>query len=180
VTNVTNPTNATRRHATEPSEGITRAQQRVLDALAMGRSIGRSRLSRLWVAIFAGASPKSSAFTNNLGALRSSGLIEYASGEVLLTDAGAEKTNAQPRLSQRDTHALLLNHLGPAQRRIMATLLPLGTDPITREELAAAAGASHTSSAFTNNLGALRSLGMIDYAAGSRVHAHAGLFLERR
>ncbi len=107
-------------------------------------------------------------------------MIDYVSGEVLLTDTGAERVQPAPRLSQRDTHALLLNHLPPARRRIMEVLLPLGTESMKREELATAAGASHTSSAFTNNLGALRSLGMIDYAAGGRVHARAALFLDRR
>lgn len=40
------------------------------------------------------------------------------------------------------------------------------------------AGASPTSSAFTNNLGALRSAGMIDYPEQGKAKAASWLFLE--
>jgi hypothetical protein len=161
-------------------EGLTPARQRILDALAMGQSMGRARLSRLWIGIFVKASPTSSAFGNNLGALRSAGLIDYVDGQVQLTDAGLEKANPSPRISQKEALALLLNYLPPARRRIMEVLLPLMTEVIGRDELAEAVNASPTSSAFGNNLGALRSLGMIDYPASGKVHARAELFLEGR
>jgi hypothetical protein len=43
-----------------------------------------------------------------------------------------------------------------------------------------AAGASVTSSSFTNNLGSLRSLGLIDYPQPGQVVALPVLFLEER
>jgi hypothetical protein len=179
VTSVPSPTRASLKPV-EVGEGLTPARQRILDALAMGQSMGRTRLSRLWIGIFVKASPTSSAFGNNLGALRSAGLIDYVDGQVQLTDAGLEKANPSPRISQKEALALLLNYLPPARRRIMEVLLPLMTEAIGRDELAEAVNASPTSSAFGNNLGALRSLGMIDYPASGKVHARAELFLEGR
>jgi Fe2+ or Zn2+ uptake regulation protein len=166
--------------ATDDGERLTPARQKILDALAMGQSMGRARLSRMWIAILVKASQTSSSFGNNLGALRSAGLIDYQGGEVMLTDAGLGRANPAPRLSQTEALTLLLNYLTPARRKIMEVLLPLGGDAIARDKLAEAVNASPTSSSFGNNLGALRSLGMIDYPTSGQVHARAELFLERR
>jgi hypothetical protein len=160
-------------------EALTPARQRILNALAMGRSIGRAQLSRLWVAVFAGASPKSSAFGNNLGALRSAGLIEYSGGEVLLTAAGEALIEEPRRLTMREAQELLIRHLSPARARIMEVLINLGGEGIDREDLASLVNASPTSSAYGNNLGALRSLRML-YYRNKQVHATADLFEGRR
>jgi hypothetical protein len=167
---------APRRPDTAPSEGMTRAKQRILDALAMGQSMGRSKLSKLWVAMFAGASPKSSAFSNNLGSLRSAGLIEYVDGDVQLTADGETRVVRGPKVSIEEAHRFLLEQLEPARRRIMETLLNHRGDPMDRNELASQVSASPTSSAFSNNLGSLRSLKMLDYTSDRKVFACADLF----
>ena len=51
---------------------------------------------------------------------------------------------------------------------------------LEREQVAVRAGASPTSSAFMNNLGALRSLGLIDYPRQGHVIAAPVLLLEER
>jgi len=68
--------------------------------------------------------------------------------------------------------------LGPAQQRILQALHREHPAALAREELAARAEASPTSSAFTNNLGALRSAGMIEYGPNSTVKCADWLFID--
>jgi hypothetical protein len=159
---------------------VTPARQRIMEALATGRSMGRAKLTKLWVAMFAGASPTSSSFGNNLGALRSAGLIEYVDGDVQLTEAGAGRVTIPRRISITEAHQILLSRLTPAQRRIMEVVLPLRGTSIGRNELAHQVHASPSSSSYGNNLGALRSLGMLDYAKDRSIFATADMFEARR
>ena len=62
--------------------------------------------------------------------------------------------------------------------RILQQLIRLYPESIDKADLAEKAAASATSSAFTNNLGALRSLGLIDYPSPGQVAALPVLFLE--
>lgn len=72
-----------------PRPGLSRPQERILDAVAWLESIGLAAPDKGQVALLADASPKSSAYSNNLGALRTAGLVEYpAGGCVALTGAG--------------------------------------------------------------------------------------------
>ncbi len=61
--------------------------------------------------------------------------------------------------------------------RILQALIQAYPGDVDRADLAAQAEASPTSSAYGNNLGALRSLGLIDYPARGRVAAREVLFL---
>jgi uncharacterized protein len=169
-----------RRAPSAPVEGLTPARQRLLDALAMLRTWGIERADRTQLAFLADASPTSSAYANNLGALRSSGLIDYESGRVLLTPAG-EDTAAWPGkpLSSAELQQMVRSKLPPARWRIVEALIAAYPEGVPRPDLAARAGASDTSSAYANNLGALRSLGLIDYRPGGFVVAEPLLFLER-
>jgi hypothetical protein len=166
----------------QTADGITQPQQRILNALAWADSIGLTSVERPQLAFLASASPKSSAFKNNLGTLRTGGWIDYpASGGVCLTkggrslaDAGdAITTNLQLQESIRDK-------VTAPQWNILAALIEAHPHSIERGELARRANASATSSAFKNNLGALRSLGLLDYPAQGQVAATSILFLEGR
>jgi hypothetical protein len=64
------------------------------------------------------------------------------------------------------------------QRRILEALLTAYPESIDKEELASIVGASFTSSSYVNNLGRLRSLGLIDYPGSRRVVATSLLFIE--
>jgi len=71
------------------SPDITVPQQRILDAIAWLESVGLYNPKRTVIAFLAGQSPKSSGYTNNLGALRSAGLIVYPNSDCLsFTDSG--------------------------------------------------------------------------------------------
>lgn len=162
------------------AEGVTAPQQRILDALASFEALGITDVARSNVAVFSDQSSTSSGFTNNLGTLRSKGLIDYpAGGRVCLTDAGrALATPATPITSVSQLHEAWYAKLTNPQGRILRELIAHYPHALDREALAELAGASATSSGFTNNLGHLRSLGLVDYPVRGQVAATALLFPE--
>jgi hypothetical protein len=159
---------------------VTPARQRILDALASLEAIGVAEADKTQLALFAQASPKSSGYTNNLGCLRSAGLLDYpGTRRVTLTASGRELADggAAPT-SVEQLHAYVERLLPPARWRIVAALIDAYPEPLEKAELAERAGQSPTSSGYTNNLGGLRSLGLIDYPRSGEVVAQPLLFLE--
>lgn len=158
------------------------ARRRILDALADLAGIGVNSAPKNQVALWAGVSPKSSGYANNLGALRSLGLIDYPSpGRVALTGQGWQYVSPDSGQSPATTAALhdqVQALVPPARWRILAPLLDTYPRPVSREALAEAAGASSSSSGYANNLGALRSLGLIEYTQPGQIAASSLLFLE--
>jgi len=159
----------------------TGPQQRIIDALFWLESVRIPQAKKVQLALLADASPKSSAYTNNLGALRTAGLVSYPGpGLVALTDTGRSAAREDLDLPQtsEELHRQLFTRLPGPQVRILQQLIKQWPHPADKTELADKAGASSTSSAYTNNLGALRSLGLIDYPSPGLVVAQPVLFLE--
>jgi Mn-dependent DtxR family transcriptional regulator len=157
---------------------IPPARQRILDALSWFSSIGLDAPERAALAFMAEATATSSGFQNNLGALRSAGLIDYpASGLVMLTEAGKKlaRRPSRPRTNEA-LHEQIFDRLQPALRRILEAVIETYPDRISRIDLARDVGVSASSSGFQNNLGRLRSLGLIDYPASGFVVATKALF----
>lgn len=137
---------------------------RILDAIAWGCDhFRRSSIDRDIVAWLADTSPRSSSYANDLGALRSAGLIDYPSpGTLALTANGVEIAAKPPAATTRaDLWAAIAAKLSPRQVRIVDVLFDVG--PVDRVTLAERAGTTSTSSSFANDLGRLRTLGLIDY-----------------
>ena len=166
--------------APAPVEGITGPQQRVIDAIAWMESIGLPKPKRSIVAFLAGYSMNSSSFTNALGANRTAGLNTYPdSDSVDLTDAGRAVANPQSApLTTQQLHNVIFARLPSPQARVLQPLIDRYPGPIRREELADLAGYSVNSSSFTNALGALRTMGFIDYPSSTEAIALPILFLE--
>ncbi len=162
------------------TEGITAPQQRIIDAIAWLESIGLYNPKRTIIAFLAGQSPRSSGFTNNLGALRSAGLITYPSSDSLgFTEQGRKAANPQQApITTDELQNAVLSRLPNPQARILRALIQHYPHPVNREELAEMAGQSPKSSGYTNNLGALRGLGVIDYPSSTEAIALPVLFLE--
>lgn len=78
-----------------------------------------------------------------------------------------------------DLHRTLEQRLPLPQWRILKALIGYYPDAVDRAALAAEANQSANSSGYANNLGALRSLGFLDYPRGGEVVALPVLFLER-
>lgn len=155
------------------------ARRRLLDALVALESIGVVAAPRGQVALFAGVSPKSSGFANNLGALNSAGLIAYpVRGQVKITNLGRSHACEVPEVATTgELHARVREVVSPSRWRLLEPLLAAYPEPISKDELAEAADVSAKSSGFANNLGALRSLGLLDYPAPGYVVASQLLFL---
>lgn len=158
--------------------GLTPAKQRILDALAWQESIKVTEVDRPSLAFLAGASPTSSSYANNLGALRTAGLIEYRAGSrIALTGAGQYLARKpERRLTHADILRGVLDRLVPAQGRIVAHVAKVYPKEIDKASLARTVGASATSSSYANNLGRLRSLGLIQYRPEGKVRADDRLF----
>lgn len=66
----------------------------------------------------------------------------------------------------------------PAKARLLRELVDVYPEALQKGDLADRAEASATSSSFSNNLGSLRTLGLIDYPSPGYVAALPILFLE--
>lgn len=162
------------------TEGLTAPQQKILDALALLTRLGVKNIRKNQVAVFSEASPTSSSYGNNLGRLRTLGYIDYpVPGTVTLTDAG-EKAARWPDSHKGvdDFHEAWRQQLTDPQCKILDVVLRIYPRAIAKEELAIEAGASPTSSSYGNNLGAMRSLGILDYPQKGMVVATHAMFLK--
>lgn len=159
---------------------VSPARQRLLDALAALDNIGVTPARKAQLALWAGVSPKSSGFANNLGALRTAGLIDYPKpNHVALTPAGHQLTGPVTALTSNDElHRKVQSLVGPMRWRILAALIEQHPQPMSKDALAVAAEVSAKSSGYANNLGALRSLGLLDYPKPGYVGATDVIFLE--
>lgn len=150
----------------ETPEGLQPVHMRVLNAIADFDAIGLAPVQKKWVAARAGASHKSSSFQNNCSALKSRGLVEYPDGSMIqLTPAGKDIAQVSS-ISPEDLFESCMKVIQPVQGRILEFLYKNFPNVKGKEEIAAAVGASATSSSFQNNLSALRSAGMIEYVSG--------------
>jgi uncharacterized protein len=157
---------------------LTGPQTRILEALARCLSINRDRVTKQWVSLLSRASPTSSSFSNNLGKLRTAGFIDYDNGMVYLTEKGRKSFHVDQPMNQGELHARIMDMLSVPQEKILKILLHAGSSKIfDRTRLAELVNASPTSSSYSNNLGAMRSLGLIEYGSGSTVAAKSDLFL---
>ncbi|MDR6305922.1 hypothetical protein GGQ85_003648 [Nitrobacter vulgaris] len=162
-----------------PSEGLSAARQRVLDALAWLSAIGIERANKVQLAFLSDQSPRSSGYSNNLGALRSAGMIEYlAQSEVALTATGRSFANVpKAPATSEELQNRIQSKLPRAQWAILKVLIDQYPEELAKDDLAAASGQSPTSSGYSNNLGAMRSLGLLDYPSPGQVKAEPILFL---
>jgi len=173
-------TAVTRPAPAESNGAVTRPQSRILAAIAEFEAIGRPQVPKKWIAALSGASHSSSSFTNNLGSLRSHSYIDYPQpGVVALTETGrALVPPVVPPASSDEMLARCKEIVSAPQGAILQVLHDTYPHPMDKTELAERAGASATSSSFTNNLGALRSAGMIDYPEQGKARAADWIFLE--
>ena len=108
-------------------------------------------------------SAKSSGYSNALGSLRSAGLINRGEPILITPEGLAAIGNDWEPLP---TGEALVDHwmqlLGKAERTILRCLLDVYPGSLTRDELAVAADYSPASSGYSNALGKLRSLNLIN------------------
>jgi hypothetical protein len=138
-------------------------QQKIIDALAWWTALGFDTVSREQVAFVAGYTPNGGYYTNQLGACRTQGLLEYPSdGSVRLTNAG-EKIGHRPSSlpTSSELYERIVGVLETPQERIFTVLW--NDRELSREGLSSRAGYKDGGGYFNNQLGRLRTLKLCDY-----------------
>ncbi len=146
-----------------PASDLTRPQQKIIDSLRFLANRNIWPAPKATLAAVCDVSPSSSSYTNNLGALRSAGYVEYPSGGMVALTEKGERAAAPPAADGKPIHEHWFDIVTRPQRAILETLVKYHAQPISKDFLADEIDVSSSSSSFTNNLGALRTLGAIDY-----------------
>lgn len=153
-------------------DGLSKAERSILRAAAQWYGLGHNTPSNAQIAGMGGYSLTSSSFTNALGALRSRGLIDGTT----VTSAGLEMVGAidLPQ-SPAEMRNLLTPLMAKAELAIFSALWE-NPDGLTKDEISETTGYSLSSSSFTNALGRLRTLEIIN--RGDVVACNPWVFLQ--
>ena len=155
----------------------TKSQQRILDALAWLEQIGKTSANKNQLALISDQRPTSGGYFNNLGAMRSAMMISYPTpGEVQLTPAGRSLAHPVQISSNDEVHIQIKQKLTNSQTRILEVLIGIYPNDISKDELAERAEQRGTSGGYFNNLGSMRTMGVLDYPTPGRVKATEILF----
>lgn len=161
-----------------PVDGLTRPQQKVLNALAWWHNASHFAPSRAQIAGVAGYSPTSGGFNNLLGGLGTAGLIEIVSpGTASLTDAGKALADFAEAPTTNGLHSRIQEILTAPQWKLLAAAIGAYPDDITRDQLAVETEYSPTSGGFNNLIGSLSTLSMLTKPRAGTVKAAEWLFL---
>lgn len=143
----------------QPSDELSGPQKKIIRSLQFWISVGQGSPSKAQVAMVAGYSPNGSAFTNPLGALRAAGVIVYPSpGHVgLVCGESGDMTKAEAKEA-------IMSVLDGPKRKIIGAWLQheKAVIEMSREEVAKRSDYSAAGSAFTNPVGALCTLGILE------------------
>jgi len=166
--------------AAKVATGLSRPQQRILDALAWLEWVGSTGIDRVRVAMLADQSPKSSGFRANLSALSGAGLLTYRGGDGIdLTEAGRQAANKPAGTpTNAELHQAIKVKISGPQWRILEALIGVYPRSMLREDVARASDQSVTSSGFRANLSTLSGLGFLKYENAGYVAATPILFVE--
>ena len=163
----------------EPSEGISRPQQKLLDALAWFECAGLNAPSRTNVAAWANVSPRSSGFEKNVSTLRTAGLISYpGEGLLALTEEGrasADSGSIPPTLAALHAAWLQSPALSGPQRKLLGILIDAYPGGLDRESLAKSADVSALSSGFEKNVSTLSGLDLVVYPSPGFVEVNRSM-----
>lgn len=161
------------------TNGKVTATQAILNGLAELASFGITAPSRAQLALWVRVGIKSSGYANNLGKLRTAGLIDYPTGGRVSLTAEGQSAADQPAITPTtdELQRRISQAINGTKWRLLEVLIDVYPDSLSRTELADRAGISSTSSGYANNLGAMRTLGLLDYPQQGHVAATDVLFL---
>lgn len=144
-----------------PGEGVKlqRAERLILSALAQYPE-GRSKVQ---VAILTGYAVGGGSFSNALGALRSAGRLDGDSNRMRITAAGLEALGPfEPLPTGKALLSHWLGQLGKAERKALEAVAEVYPRTLSKEQIASRAGYEAAGGSFTNALGRLRTLELIE------------------
>ena len=154
-------------------EGIKmpKAERAILTVLAQHPD-GRTKAA---IAVQAGYSSSGGGFNNAVSALRTAGRIETVGDRLCINQAGCDalgRFEQLPQGSELIEHWMNHRELGKAERAILRVFLETEGRPMSKEDLAAAAGYEPTGGGFNNALSRLRTLELIEGRAEIRLTSH--------
>jgi hypothetical protein len=161
-----------------PATGLSKSQQRIIDALAWWRAFGIGSPTNEQVGFIAGYSPGSGNFNNLKGQLRAAGLVEYPIGGCIALTGEGEGVARRPSIAvtRAAFHDAVRAKLSASQLRLFDPVLAFYPGSISAEDVAASAGYSAGSGNFNNLRGQLRAIGLIEYPTKGMVKASGWLF----
>lgn len=152
---------------------ISRAQQRILDALAWYESLGTQEPSLVQVGAVALIDTTGGYFSNVVGPLSAAGLVERPSGKLRLTDAGRALANQPESVASLDQyHDVLRNRVRKMKSasgktiEILDAIIAAGGGELTVEQIGEAVRVDHTGGYFSNCIGPLGTAGLIERDRG--------------
>lgn len=158
------------------TDGITAAQQRVLDAVAWWRKIGQDPADRDRACVVAGYSPKASTFGVYVSQLVKMGLLETGPGKVALTDAGLRAASTPTATTRDDLYQMARALLGSQEQRVFDVVYRAWPREIRRDTVAEKVGLSPTASTAGVYMSAVAAYGLIENHSRGTVRAADWLF----
>lgn len=148
-----------------PDAGIPPRQQKILDAIAWCSAVFRKRdVSRDVLAIVLKTHPRTKGFLNDLGSLRTAGLIHSpVKSRLALTGTGwalahhPQAREANPVALRREIYAWL----PPAQRALLDTVVSSYPEARDRDDIAESLQIHPRTKTLLNNIGRLKTLGLL-------------------
>jgi hypothetical protein len=162
------------------AKGLSRPQLALIAGLAEAEAIGRTQISRTWLAFMARVSPKSSGFEKNVSTLRTAGMIDYPGpNQVALTEEGrALAPSVESPITANDLFDRISRLVSTPQAELLKVLRNVYPNIISREELANLADVSASSSGFEKNVSTLSARDLISYPQPGKVRLQDWVMLE--
>lgn len=160
------------------ASGISKSEQKILNAIAWFNAIGNHAPRKEAVALIAGVRPTSGGYKNDLGRLRSKSMLDYPEPNyVAMTDLGKQTAHeVKLDISGNEAfHREVLSKLKGPEQNVLRPLLDDWRE-MPKDELAGLTPYEPTSGGYKNILGTLRTMGLIDYPRPGYVKAEPLMF----
>ena len=174
------PTERIDRPPVQAAEEISKAQQKILDALCWFWTFGQTSVDKNALAALAGMTPGGGYFNNTLSSTKTAGWVDYPQkGRISLTEAGHALANIPgPTPTLAELHNSWRSILTSFQARLLDVILSAYPSDISKEDLATRASTTFGGGYFNNNVSRLHTLGAITYPVSGQVRASGLLFPE--
>lgn len=152
---------------------LTKTQQRIIDAIAWYESLGTNSPTLTQIGAVALIDPTGGHFSNTVGPLSTSGLVERGDGRMSLTDSGRSLTRPIEAAESLDGyHDVLRQRIrkmksaGGKTIEMLNVIIAAGGADLSVEEIGTAVGIDHTGGHFSNMIGPLGTAGLIKRSSG--------------
>jgi len=164
--------------ATPGADGLTRAERKILTALADLRALGLESVIRANAGAFAGMSASGGAFSRSVAGMLESGLLSSPRrGEIAITPLGLGRIGpARSIRTLGELHAAWKQRVGNPQARMLDMLIAVYPQAMSREDLARAVGMAAAGGAFARAVRSLIEIGAARYPGRGFVVATDLLF----